>query len=207
MVGLVKGALYKCIGNGLLSWTERQEVLLDTEEALNNRPLSYVDDDIQLPILTPNSFLYGQPNMPPELEPHRVQEHDLRKRAKYLRRCKDALWLRWTREYLRGLRERHRLKHKGDMTYPSKGEVVIIKSEEKNRAQGKLGIVEDVITGRDGGIRGAKLKSGKSHLERPIQHLYPLELNCDKSVQTPPVTLNADAPVYRPRRDAAVAQT
>ena len=110
MVGLVKGALYKCIGNGLLSWTERQEVLLDTEEALNNRPLSYVDDDIQLPILTPNSFLYGQPNMPPELEPHRVQEHDLRKRAKYLRRCKDALWLRWTREYLRGLRERHRLK-------------------------------------------------------------------------------------------------
>lgn len=28
MVGLVKGALHKCIGNGLLSWTELQEVLL-----------------------------------------------------------------------------------------------------------------------------------------------------------------------------------
>ena len=173
--------------------------------ALNNKPLSYVDDDIQLPILTPNSFLYGQPNMLPELEPHRVQEHDLPKRAKYLRKCKDALWLRWKRECLRGLRERHRLKHKGDMTYPSKGEVVIIKSEEKNLAQWKLGIVEDVVTGRDGVIRGVKLKSGKSHLERPIQHLYPLELSCDKSVQTRPVTLNVNAPVYRPRRDAAVA--
>lgn len=205
MVGLVKRAFYKCIGNGLLSWAELQEVLLDIEVTLNSRPLSYVDEDIQLPILTPSSFLYGQPNMLPELEPHRIEEHDLRKRAKYLRKCKDTLWSRWTREYLRGLRERHRLKHKGNMTYPSKGEVVIIKSEERNRAHWKLGVVEDLITGRDGVIRGAKLKSGKSHLERPIQHLYPLELSCDTSVQTPPKTLNADAPVYRPRRDAAAA--
>ncbi|PFX23509.1 Retrovirus-related Pol polyprotein [Stylophora pistillata] len=205
MVGLVKGAFYKCIGNSLLSWIELEEVLLDIEVALNNRPLSYPDDDIQLPILTPSSFLYGQPNMLPELEPHCVQEHDLQKRAKYLRKCKDTPWSRWTREYLHGLRERHRLKHKGDVTYPSRGEVVIIKSEEKNRAQWKLGVVEDLITGRDGVIRGAKLKSGKVHLEHPIQHLYPLELSCDKSVQTPPATLNADTPVYRPRRDAAAA--
>lgn len=121
MVGIVKGALYKCIGNGLLSWTELQEVLLDMEVALNNRPLGYVDEDIQLAILTPSSFLHGQPNMLTELEPRRVQEHDLRKRAKYLRKCKDTLWSRWTREYLRGLGERHRLKHKGDMTYSTKG--------------------------------------------------------------------------------------
>ena len=94
---------------------------------------------------------------------------------------------------------------KGDVAYPSKGEVVIIKSEEKKRAQWKLGVVEDLITGRDGVIRGTKLKSGKSFLERPIQHPYPLELSCDKTIQTPPVTLNADAPVYRPRRDAAAA--
>ena len=92
---------YKCIGNGLLSWAELQEVLLDIEVALNNRPLSYVDEDIQLPVLTLSSFLYGQPNMLPELEPHRIEEHDLRKRAKYLRKCKDTLWSRWTREYLR----------------------------------------------------------------------------------------------------------
>ncbi|PFX15899.1 hypothetical protein AWC38_SpisGene19865 [Stylophora pistillata] len=67
MEGLAKGALYKLTGNGLPSWTELEEVLLDIEVALNNRPLSYVDVDIQLPILTPSSFLYGQPNMIPEL--------------------------------------------------------------------------------------------------------------------------------------------
>ena len=86
-MGLVKGALCKCTGNGLLSWAELQEVLLDIEVALSNIPLSYVDEDIQLPILIPSSFLYGQPNMLPELEPHRIEEHDLRKRAKYLRKC------------------------------------------------------------------------------------------------------------------------
>ena len=41
MVGLVKGALYKCIGNGLLSWADLQEVLLDIEVAPNNRPLTF----------------------------------------------------------------------------------------------------------------------------------------------------------------------
>ena len=162
MVGLFKGALDKSITNGMLSWPELQEILLDIEVALNNRPLSYVDDDIQLPILTPSSFLYGRPHMLPELKPHHIQETDLRKRAKYLRKCKDALWSRWTREYLRGLRERHRLKHEGNSSYPSKGDVVIIRSDEKNRAQWNLGVFDDLITGRDGVVRGAKLRSSKS---------------------------------------------
>lgn len=67
MVGLFKGALHMSMGNRMLPWPELQEILLD------NRPLSYVDDDIQLPILTPTSFLYGQPNMLPELDPHHIQ--------------------------------------------------------------------------------------------------------------------------------------
>ena len=47
------------------------------------------------------------------------------------------------------MKGRQRLKNKGDMTYPSKGEVVVIKSEEKNRAQWKLGVADDLITGSD----------------------------------------------------------
>ena len=55
--------------------------------------------------------------------------------------------------------ERDRLKNKGDVTYPSKGEVILIKSEEKNWAQWKLGIVEDLITSCNGVIGGAQLKA------------------------------------------------
>ena len=150
LIGLVKGSLYKTIGNGLLSWNELQEVLLDVEVALNNRPLDYVEDDIELPILTPSSLLHMQPSALPELKPNHIQDYDLRKCANNLGKCKDAVWSRWTKEYLRGLWERHHLKHKGDSTHPVEGDVVIIKSDEKNRAQWKLGVVIGLITGRDG---------------------------------------------------------
>ena len=205
LIGLVKGSLHKTIGNGLLSWMELQEVLLDVEVALNNRPLDYVEDDIQMPILTPSSLLHIQPNVLPELEPKHIQDSDLRKRAKYLSKCKDAVWSRWTKEYLRGLRERHRLKCQGDSTHPAKGDVVIIKSDDKKRAQWKLGVVIDLITGRDGVVRGAKLRTTKSVIERPVQHLYALDLTCDMAVETAPAALNPTVPAFRPRRNAAVA--
>ena len=38
-------------------YTKLLEVILDGEVALNNRPLRYMeDDDVQLPVLTPNSL-------------------------------------------------------------------------------------------------------------------------------------------------------
>ena len=57
VVGLVKGALCKSVGQGQLTFSELKEVLLDVGVALNNRPLSYVEKDVQLPILTPNTFV------------------------------------------------------------------------------------------------------------------------------------------------------
>ena len=110
MIGLVKAALSKTIGNGFLRWNELEEVLLDVEVALNNRPLSYVEDDVQFPVLTPNSMLFLNSNILPKLQPHNIEDADLRKRAKHLMKCKEALWRRWTQEYLRSLRERHRSK-------------------------------------------------------------------------------------------------
>ena len=207
LIALVKSSLYKTIGNGMLSWTELCEVVLDVEIALNNRPLSYVEDDIQLPTLTPASLLFLRPNQLPELEPFHLKDVELRRRAKYLRKCKQALWKRWTTEYLRGLRERHRLKQKAESQRHqlTRGDVVIIKDEERNRNKWKLGIVEDLITGRDGIVRAAKLRAGKTILERAVQQLYPLELSCDRETVVTQVQLNPNAPTFRPRRDAAVA--
>ena len=82
------------MGRGLLSWQELEEILLDVEVALNNRPLSYVEADELRPILTPNVLLYNQPNVMPELQHHQVEESILRKRARYLIKCKKAMWSR-----------------------------------------------------------------------------------------------------------------
>ena len=42
----------------------------------------------------------------PTLKAHHL-ETDLSKRAKFISKCKDALWKRWTTENLRSLRESH----------------------------------------------------------------------------------------------------
>lgn len=165
MVGLVKGAMRKSIGNAQLTYDELKEVLLDVEVALNNRPLSYVEEDVQLPVLTPNSMLHTQPNSIPEMPPHHKEDPELRKRAKYLRRCKEAMWRSWTKEYLRGLREWQNLKHKRSSRSVEVGDVVIIKDENKDRHKWRLGIVEEPIAGRDGIARAVRLRAGKKHLE------------------------------------------
>ncbi|KAK3730502.1 hypothetical protein QZH41_015700 [Actinostola sp. cb2023] len=84
MVRLVKATMNKSIGNGWLRWKELQEVLVDVEVTLNNRRLSYVEDDIQFLLLTPNTLLFANSNVLPQLNPHHIENYDRRKRAKHL---------------------------------------------------------------------------------------------------------------------------
>ena len=105
LIGLVKQALQKSVSRGSLIWRELSKIITDVEVALNGRPLNYVEDDHQLPDLTPNSLLYPQSNIIPDLDAHHIDEQDLRKRAKHLRHCKQIIWKRWSTEYVRGLRE------------------------------------------------------------------------------------------------------
>ena len=57
MVSLVKNALYKAVGRSKLEWHELTEVLTDIETTLNNRPLTYMEEDIEL---TPNLLVLDQ---------------------------------------------------------------------------------------------------------------------------------------------------
>ena len=63
LIGLFKGTFYKSIRNGTLWWTELEEVIMDIKIALN-RPLSYLEDDVQLPVLTPQLNAAHQPKLP-----------------------------------------------------------------------------------------------------------------------------------------------
>lgn len=205
LIGVVKASMYKAIGGATLTWSELSEVLLDVETQVNRRPLSYVEDDVELPILTPATFLYQRTNHLPEEETWRITDRDIRRRAKYLRTCKDQMWNRWQREYLTALRERHNLMHRVTKFQPKKGDVVIVKTDNKNRGTWPLAIVNEVYPGSDGVIRAVQLRTAKSMLERPVQHLYPLELECDLCTPVADPRLNPQAQDFRPRRDAAAA--
>ena len=86
------------------------------------------------------------------------------------------------------------------------GDVVVIKGDEKNRGEWSIGIVEKLIEGKDGIVRAARIRTRKTHIERAVQLLYPLELSCDRTEEVErdgEVELNPQAKVFQPKRRAA----
>ena len=69
---------------------ELEEVVPDV--ASNSHPLSYVEDVVELPVLTPITMMYGQSDLRPKEDADTVENVDLCKRARYVCRCKDILW-------------------------------------------------------------------------------------------------------------------
>jgi hypothetical protein len=86
-------------------------------------------------------------------------------------------------EYLLELREFHRFRGRshGICTPVKTGEVVVIYEEKLPRSLWRVGVIEDVIKGSDNQIRGARVRVisktvRPTFIQRPIQHLYPLEI-------------------------------
>lgn len=206
LIGIVKSTMYKVIGGAALTWSKLNEVILDVETQVNRRPLGYIEDDVELPILTPASLMFQRTNQLPEEQTWRIQDPNLRRRAKYLQTCKDHMWDRWQREYLTALRERHNLVHKTVNYQVRVGDTVLVRSDSKNRWKWPLAIVQQTYPGRNGHIPAVQLRTSKGVIERPVQHLYPLELQCEPTVPAGAgKKLNHDAPIFRPRRAAAAA--
>ena len=131
LIGLFKRSFRRTIGNGTLEFEELEEVVLDVERALNDRPLSYLENDVELPVLTPYSLLHINPSYIPELEAHNINDRELRKRERFLKRCKESMWKRWSKEYVRGLREQHRRKSVKEGQHPRVGTRSLYMTETK----------------------------------------------------------------------------
>ena len=90
------------------------------------------------------------------------------------------------------LRECHSYERSGAANKePQVGEIVLLRSDSKLRGLWKLARVKQTLRGKDGQVRGVVLQipsreSGSNVLRRPLQYLYPLELNCNVN--------NADGP-------------
>ena len=79
MVGLVKNALCKTVGKSKLERHELAEVLTDIETTLNKRPLTYMEEDIEFPVLTLNSLVLGEQLIIPNEDPENIKDKDIRK--------------------------------------------------------------------------------------------------------------------------------
>ena len=84
----------------------------------------------------------------------------LSKRARYLNLLLDHFWRRWKSEYLLELRDYHRYHQQHKITNTDiiqVGDVVLVHSSDRPRGFWRLGKVEELISGADGRVRGAKV--------------------------------------------------
>ena len=103
-----KNIIYKAVGRSKLTFNGLKEVILEAESILNNRPLTYLEDETELPTLTPNMILHGtnivvpSDNTDPDPEFNSVTPTKL---LRQIQSCKEHLWKRWHQEYLLALRK------------------------------------------------------------------------------------------------------
>ena len=166
----------------------RQILTAITEvESINSRPLSYVSaDDMEEP-LTPSHFLTGRQilNVPDRFCVDSESDKDgqmtpaqLSRRMRHLNRVLNQFWRRWKEEYLLELQNVHHCNERNsNATLISVGDIVVV-HDDKPRGFWKLTRVEEVITGKDGRVRGAVVKVNSTVLRCPLQRLYPLEVSC-----------------------------
>ena len=62
--------------------------------------------------MTTNSLILGRDVNFPDAVHHDSESETMKKRHKYIKGWKEALWKKWKHEYLVALREKHYLKHK-----------------------------------------------------------------------------------------------
>jgi len=158
--------------------------LYEVEAVLNNRPLTYADEeDMETPI-TPSHLHCGRRTLFSENEDNSLPEltqHEAIGRTKQIEETIQRFWKRWTKEYLLDLREHHKMRTRSKELVIQ--DVVLIQDYLKKRNKWKMGRVMDVIRGTDSAVRGTKLRTttdGKgipTIVTRPLQRLYPLEIN------------------------------
>ena len=121
---------------------------------------------------------------------------------KHLFNILNYFWNRWRSEYLCELRENHahtaKNQSKSVPSNASMGNIVIMYDEHLPRGLWKLGRVVSAMKSRDRQISGPILKTTSSdgqtiHLNRPIQHLYPLEVQAQSDVSADTSTMESDA--------------
>ena len=68
----------------MLTWNKFEEVLLHIELTLKNRLLIYIEDDVQLPVLTPNTLIHGIDIVNLEEASDNIDECESTKRSRYV---------------------------------------------------------------------------------------------------------------------------
>ena len=221
LVGLTKSAIKKVLGRRHISLTVLETIIVEIEAVINDHPLTFVSSELgDVEPLTPAHLLHGRRIT---YLPHKMVDTDeiidpscgdtasIRRRVKILALILQDIRKRWRHDYLTSLREFHRTSGTTNQVI-QKGDVVI-NHDDTPRTMWKIAVVKDLVTGGDGLVRAATLRTANGTTNRPITKLYPLELNETESLtdietkeehsSTDSVNLSESAVDTRPQRRSA----
>ena len=213
MVRCVKRCLRKVLGHARLNFDELLTTVVEIEGTLNSRPLTYECNEVGCEVLTPSHLMFCRKlkSMPDDdVDDKNEDETNCGRRFRYLAKKQQHFWNRWRKEYLVDLREFHRGKLEKPTNGEEKRDVVVVYEDNVKRGNWKMAEVTEVILGRDGQARGAKVKmvrNGKVvHLSRPIQKLYPVEVKRENKMKEDVSETSGqnNMKTVRPKRAAAL---
>ena len=176
---------------------------MEVEITMNNRLFSYVERDIQTPILTPNTMIHGIAISELEEDVSSIAVKDVKKKSQAYSKMQKPSMAKMSKTVFESATWALQPAIKGQKNELSKGEVVLIHGDQKNRERWNMKLNRR----RDGVVQSARTKYGKSMLQRDIQDLYPMELsfNLVAEKEKDLETLKVNAGEYIPERTAAVA--
>ncbi|GFT16452.1 integrase catalytic domain-containing protein [Trichonephila clavipes] len=195
LVRIIKELLRRSLGKSILSYEELSTVICDCEFLINSRPLTYISENPQELIpLTPAMFLIEN-RCSDTTDIDELNSRDLRKRMKYRIKLLSDLRQRFRKEYLSELIQKQ---NDNRVREPRIVEMVIIGNDNKKRLSWPIAKIIELIPGRDGEIRTVRLKTQHGTVIRPVQRIFPLEVqaiaNSDKELKEESISVKSTTP-------------
>ncbi|GBM66213.1 hypothetical protein AVEN_27902-1, partial [Araneus ventricosus] len=175
LVRVIKELLRRTLGNSVLSFEELVTVFCGCESVINSRPLTYISEESrELVPLTPSMFLIEN-RCSDVTDFEAIDQGHFQKRIRFRSKLLNDLKQRFRREYLGQLVQRK--KDKNYVREPRLGEIVLVGDDTtRKRLLCPLAKIIELIPGKGGKERTVRVKTQKECMVRPIQRLFPLEI-------------------------------
>ena len=186
LVRTIKASLATAISRKFLTLEEFRTFMIEAENIVNSRPLTYQSDSMRDVPLSPSQLAWGRDLtlMPPLLQPGHPLDEDYDTKAtqaqyELLSNALERFRKRWHSEYLLSLREKHCNKCAENPTHHlSVGKLVMARHDNVHRIEWPLGVITVVYSDAREVIRTAEAEERGKWSLRPITYLVPLELDC-----------------------------
>ena len=180
LIRTVKDLLKRMLGKARLDYDQLRTSLSHAENVINERPLTVVTEDgNDLIPLTPAMFLRGIRSA--AFSEVALLEADFQEEFQKRQSLQQELKIRFRNEYLALLVQRAKEKSRRQ---PKVGDVVLVGADDQKRLHWPMARIIELIPGRDGAVRVAKVKTQHGVWLRPLQRLYPLEVSSSSEAQT-----------------------